>query len=336
MIHEGTAAEAGMAADAKQKIDALCREWAKESGEPFSLVVARNGVIVTQAAFGTLPDGTSATVAYRTEIASITKAISGILFSQFLDQGLVKADDPVGKYLPGLPTTGDKAITFRQCFTHTNGLKGHGDWGGIHNPYLDNVVLNGLKETPVGKVHLYNGMGYDLAGKAMEAITGKSIFRLFFENVYSPLGINNMPPQGDLAYGARLTAIELATLGQLLLNRGSYGDKQFISKETFETVLPTQLSKFYPGIDKEWGLGLVWTRERKAGAPPDSTRPDDLLLGMNTIGHGSATSSILRVDLDNNLVIAQVRWTAGPKFGDYERKLYTVISEAMKGGAGKK
>jgi hypothetical protein len=37
-----------------------------------------------------------------------------------------------------------KAITLRQCFTHTTGLYGHEEYGGLHNPWLENVIANGL------------------------------------------------------------------------------------------------------------------------------------------------------------------------------------------------
>ena len=52
MLHEGSPAKAGVAPDAKARIDALCRSWAEDTGEPFVTLVARRGVIVTHEAFG--------------------------------------------------------------------------------------------------------------------------------------------------------------------------------------------------------------------------------------------------------------------------------------------
>jgi hypothetical protein len=37
-----------MKPDVKEKIDAICRKWAEDSGEPFTILVARHGVIVTE------------------------------------------------------------------------------------------------------------------------------------------------------------------------------------------------------------------------------------------------------------------------------------------------
>lgn len=329
ILREGTLAEAGMAPDAKERIDTACRKWAGETTEPFTVLVARHGVIVTHEAFGKFADGTPVKLDFRWEVASITKAISGMLFAMFVDQGLAGIDDPVGKFVPGFPVTGSKAITFRHCFTHTTGLTGHGEWGGMSNPHLDNVILNGIAISQPGKIHIYNGMGYDLAGKAMEYISGKSCFRLFKDNLFTPLGIDG-GEMGDLAYSAKLTARELGTFAQLLANRGSYGDKEFVSEKTFEALLPQPLGKFYPELNLDWGIGLVWMRDLKKGAPSNSTDPKDYLLGYRAIGHGSATACILRVDFDHDVIVAQVRRSAGTNYDENARALLTAVNESLR------
>lgn len=328
VIHEGSLGEAGMKPDAKEKIDTLCRKWAEDSGEPFTILVARHGVIVTEAAFGSRPDGTPVGLDYRTDVMSITKAVTGMLFSQFLDQCRVKLDDPIGNVVPGFPTKGEHMLTYRHLFTHTSGLEGHGEWGGIHNPYLDNVVLNGLSGLHPGRAHLYNGMGYDLGAKAMEYMTGKSIVRLFHDNLFRPLGINDVQVD-DCAYGAHPTAHELGILAQFLVNHGRYGDKQFISEETFNKLLPEDLSKYYPSVQVNWGIGLTWMPEHKPGTPPMSLDPKDLIFGVHTVGHGSASACILRADLDHDLVVVQIRKTAGPKYSEYGMQFFQIIADSM-------
>lgn len=329
VLHEGSAAEARMHEDAKAKIDAACRAWAEESKEPFSVLVARDGVIVTHAAFGQLADETPLGVDFRNELASITKALTGQLFGRFVEQGLLAIDQPIGEVLPGFPTSGPKAITFRHLFTHTTGLDGHGDWGGIYNPVFDNIVLEGLAGLDPGKVHLYNGLGYDLAGKAMEAVTGKSILRLMNDDLFQQVGVTDAPPVNDLAFGARLTAYELGSLAQMMCNRGAYGDKRLMSEETFETLLPVQLGQFWPDLSVEWGIGLTPYRELREGAEATSKDPADFTLGRQVVGHGSATSCVLRVALDTGVVVAMVRRTAGPKYDEHLRKVLTAVSDSM-------
>ncbi len=322
VLRDGTAEEAMVKPDTKERIDAICRKWAEESGEPFAILVARNGVIISHAAFGDGPDGEPITTDYRTHQASITKAISGMLFSQFIDQGYVELDDPIGNYLPDFPTSGENALTYRHLFTHTSGgLQGHGNWHGLRNPHFENVVLNGLGYLKPGSKYEYNGIGYDLAGKAMEVMTGKSIIRLFHDNLFRPLGIQNVQMH-DMGYSIELTSYELGVLGQWIANHGSYGDKQFISEATFKKLLPEDLSKYYPNVKVEWGIGLEPYKVAKHNS-------SDLILGKNAVGHGSATACILCVDLDHNLVIAQVRKAPDKKYGDYRKDFLQEIVDSL-------
>ena len=328
ILHEGTEKEAEVKSGTADKIRTICQQWYEESGEPFVILVARHGVIIIKEAFGERTDGV-VTIETSSEIASITKLLTGLMFAQFVDQGLINIDDPVGKFLPDFPVEGDKSLTLRHCFTHTSGLKGHEEWGGLHNPWLDNVVTNILGELPVGKKHEYNGMGYDLAGKVMEMVSGKSIFRLMQENFFGPLGLKNTILEEDLAFSCHTTAGELAVFGQLLLNKGSYGNLKFFSPKTFEKLLPQPLNKYYPDINAEWGIGITWMRQSHPDAGTNGFPDDYTVLSKNVIGHGSATSSILRIDLDNDLVISQTRRRSGKAYNKYLEKFLMVIESGL-------
>lgn len=328
VLHKGTAAEAGVKADTADKIRAVCQEWFEQSKEPFVVLIARRGVVIAHEAFGSDRRG-KITTETATPMASITKLVTGAMFAQFVDQGLIDIDDPVGKFLPDYPLTGDKAITLRQCFTHTTGLYGHEEWAGLHNPYLENVISNGLEHLQPGKVHNYNGMGYDLAGRVMEIASGKSIFRLMRENFFEPLQLKNTVLEEDLGFSCNGTAWDLAMIGQLLLNKGSYGDLEFFSPETFEKITPKPLKDFYPDVDVEWGIGITWMRQAHPEAGKNDVPKDKTVLSKNIIGHGSATSAVLRVDLDNELVITQTRRIAGKEYGKYLLKLLQTIEQGL-------
>ncbi len=322
VLRRGTAEEAGVKADAAENIRAVCKEWYEKSKEPFVILIAGRGVVIIHEAFGPVELDTPL------YMASLTKAMAGMMFARFMDQRLIDLDDPVGEYLPDFPVKGDKVITLRHCFTHTTGLQGHYEWGGMHNPWLDNVILNGMEYLTPGKMHKYNGMGYDLAGKVMEVVGGKSIFRLMHENFFDPLGVKNTTID-DLACATVSSAQDIALMGQLLLNKGSYGDKVFFSPETFEKLLPKQLSEYYPEVDIEWGIGFVWMRADDPDAGKGGVPEGKTLLSKNTIGHGAASSAILRVDLDNEIVVAQVRNTAGPKYNEYFIRFLRAIDDSI-------
>jgi len=329
VLHKGSEKEAGVQAETRDRIRKICHEWALKSGEPFSMLIARRGKIILHEAFGVGPNG-KVTLKTATEIASVTKLLTGVMFAQFVDQSLIGIDDPVGKYLPDFPVTGDKTVTLRQCFTHTTGLWGHEEWGGLHDPWMDNKITNILNELPVGKKHEYNGMGYNLAGKVMEIVSGKSIFRLFRENFFDPLGLDNSILEEDLGFSCHTTAGDLAVIGQLLLNKGSYGDIRLFSPETFDKLLPESLNKYYPDIhNTEWGIGITWMRQSHPDAGKNGKPEDFTILSKNVIGHGSATSAILRIDLDNELVISQTRRRAGPFYEQYLEQLLMAIDEGL-------
>ena len=332
VLRPGSPAEAGLAEDITARLSELCRTWYARSGEPFVTLVARNGVIVYHEAIGdTLSE--AVTVRTRFRVASLTKLLCGQMFARFVDQGIIGLDEPVGDFFPEFPTSGEKAVTLRQCFTHTTGLEGHGIWGGMRNPYLENVIANGLAYLQPGRVHVYNGMGYDLAAKVMEIASGKSFVRLFHEDLFRPLGMEETP-FFDLGFSAELSAADLAKVGQLIANRGAYGELLFYSPATFDKLLPRPLTGYYPDLaqheewrDLQWGIGLVWMPQPARGGAHE--------LGPNVVGHGSASGCILRVDLDSGIVITQVRQTSGNHYDEYVEKLMSTVAASRLDGAGK-
>ncbi len=330
VLRAGAPTDAGVKADAADRIRKACRGWYEASGQPFTVLIARRGVIVIHEAFGNT-EKRAIDLDTHFPLASLTKSHAGLLFAQFVDQGLIDVDDPVGEFLPDFPTRGDRAITLRHCLTHTTGLEGHGEWGGMSNPWLDNVIANAVDGLKPGKVAVYNGMGFDLAGKVMEVVSGKSIFRLFHENFFIPLGQDD-PTIVDLGYGIDCTVADLARVGQLMLNRGSYGDLEFFSPETFDKLMPRPYKDVFPGLPhSEWdyGLGITWTRQPHPDAGKDGVPEDRTILSKNTIGHGAASSTILRVDLDNELVVAMCRFTAGDDYNKHIVRFLQAVEDGL-------
>ena len=321
-LHKGSAAEARVRGDARRRIDKVCVDWARDSGEPFVTLVARRGVIVTHRAFGR--DGATGKLIdadYRCPVFSITKTLTSILFSQFVEQKRMRWDEPISKIFAGYPLDDPAHVpTFAQCLSHTSGLSGHGDWGGVTNPHLENLVLNAIDANAPGKKYEYNGNGFELAAKAMEIVSGKAWRHVYRDHLFVPLGMSDVP-MDNASSGAYLTARDLGVLGQWLSNRGAYGRKRFISPQTFEQMLPRMLSELYPGIDEVEGLGMHWMNEKGAGGKP--------LFGDHTIGHGSLSACILRVDLDDELVIVQVRRQAGPRYAEWAAKFFQTIADAQ-------
>ncbi len=307
-FHPGTPAMAGFKEEAAAAMRKACREWYESSKEPFVAFVSGHGVIVFHEAFDDPATGTTALDTPK-HIASITKTMSACLFAQFMDQGLVGLDDPVGKLLPDFPVEGPKAFTWRATFMHIAGIHMKAGSGReVHNAWSDNWVANLLPCLVVGKEHKYNNMDTELTGKAMELITGKSVLRLIKDHLFTPLGMTRSRIS-DVCHGAECTAADMAKFGQMLLNQGVYGRTRFFSKETFQKMLPVKLRTYWPDskFDIPWGMGLTYFNERDPRAGKDGVPANKTLLSKKTFCHGASSGAVLRVDPENEVVVTLVR-----------------------------
>jgi len=185
----------------------------------------------------------------------------------------------------------------------------------MFNAYLDNAlaVRDAVFAKPLTAI-LYNGDDVNLAGKALELVTGKSIWRLLYENMQKPFG--EPVDQLDLGFGNAFNAMYMAKVGQMILQDGRYGRTEFFKRGFLASLWPGRIESFVPELsDKavEAGIGLAWMTD------PPGPRQNGLL-GPNVIGHGAASGSVWRVDPDHGVIIvvgrsgfkdgaANVAWT---------------------------
>jgi CubicO group peptidase (beta-lactamase class C family) len=298
VLRMGTEAEAGMAPGTVERLRASLREWVKADPLACRALVARRGVIFFHEAVGD-DRGRPADMNDTFPPASIGKFVAGVMLARFLDQGLLLLDDPVGTVLPGWPTEGPKAVTFRQCFAHLSGLTGHTSHGGLLNPLLDAAfAVEDLPFVEPGREHRYGGDGNNLAGKAMELLSGKTMFELLYEYLQLPLEAEDTL-QVDLGFGSAYRPLFLARIGQMMLNHGAYGEHRFFARATQAELLPRSQRPYNPNLNPsapEWGVGVSWMPDViNPGEPP--------VAGARVYGHGAASSSMFRVDPDRELVV---------------------------------
>lgn len=328
ILHPGSLADAGMKDDAKRDIDNVCRAWADDSQEPFVTLVARHGVIITHEAFGKNAKGAEISRDYRCWVASITKTVTALLFSRFVDQNLVGLDDSVATVFPDFPQGDSRVPTFRQCFNHTSGLSGFGELGTMRHPHLENVVLNAIDVNTPNAKYEYSGLGFELAAKAMELVAGTCAVKLYDEHLFRPLGMNDVP-MGNASSDGEFTAWELGVLAQWIANQGSYGELEFISPQTFEKLLPQPLTAPDRGFVVDEGIGLHWIRIRNSKSAPEAKGSESLLFSERTLGHGSFSGCILVIDPVQQLIIAQVRKNSGLRHGEWSQRFYEAIAAAI-------
>jgi CubicO group peptidase (beta-lactamase class C family) len=309
VLREGTEEEAGMKPGTVERIHAVLDEWVDNSDQPFNVCVARRGVVFFNRAYGSR-NGEPITTDTRHVVFSISKALSGSLLMTFIDRGVISLDDPVGKILPEFRREGvETPVTFHHLFTHTADMDGHftDSWNDLEHVYGEAYPYLGI-----GKQLRYNGTSIAVGLKALEQLTGLTLPHLYQKYLFGPLGCDSI----ESIDGSAMTwsnAYDLARVGQMLANHGAYGNRQFFSEATFQQMLPQKLDKLLgPDTNVTWGVGLTWFRGNG--------------LSERTIGHGSASSCTLRVDLEKDLVITMTRLTAGKNFRVYHPKFIAAVT----------
>jgi CubicO group peptidase (beta-lactamase class C family) len=132
------------------------------------------------------------------QIGSITKTITAATVMRLVEVGTLDLDTPARSYLPEL-TLADESVaarvTLRHLLTHTAG------WEGDFALLLDTgrgddalarfiVMLSQAQQlTPLGEVWSYNNAGFCLAGRVIEAVTGKPYETAAKELTLMPLGM---------------------------------------------------------------------------------------------------------------------------------------------------
>lgn len=329
-LRAGTPAEAGFRPESIDAMRGACRAWFDDGKEPLIALVARHGVIVFHEAFDDPQQGRT-TIDTPQHMASLTKTMSACLFAQFMDQGFVALDDPVGKILPDFPLDGEKMFTWRATFMHMAGIHlKAGDGREVHNAWSDNWTVNLLPCLKIGAEHRYCNTDTELTAKAMEMMSGKSTLRLMHECLFVPLGMEHSR-SADVCHGADCTALDLGKFGQMLLNRGAYGNTRFISEETFRQMLPTRARQHWPQakFDIAWGMGLTYFQERDPEAGQNGVPANKTLLSRLTFCHGAASGAVLRVDPVNEVVVAVARTKRGENYQPNLTKFLKAVDEGI-------
>ncbi|MFH1573206.1 MAG: serine hydrolase domain-containing protein [Acidobacteriota bacterium] len=312
VVRDGSLEEAGVTASGVAAIDSLCTAWAADSDQPFAVCLVRHGVIFLHRAYGKFGDRPMR-LDDKTWMASITKSMTGALAAMLIDQGLIRLEDPVADTLPPFRQEGiETPLTIRHLMTHTSGLWGH--WGDRENDFEERVA-SFYPHLPVGQAYDYNGAGFALAGKVIETVTGEAIPRFFKRHLLTPLGCDSTDVVGTSG-DANSIPLDMAKIGQLLLNRGAYGNLRFFGEEAFEQMLPRPLTDVigHPTA-QEYGLGLVWCKYDG--------------LGEGTFCHGAASGATYRIDPENDLVIVMTRNASGKNFAKYYPAFPRAVVSAL-------
>ncbi len=151
--------------------------------------------------YSNLEDKTPATAQTLYRIASISKTFTATAIMQLRDEGKLRLDDPIEKFLPGFniknPFSDTREITVFQLITHTSGLPrnaGFPYWTDRKFPTMKQI-LEALPEQemiyPPGTQYKYSNLGIALLGEIVSVASGMSYEKYITENILKPLDMTS-------------------------------------------------------------------------------------------------------------------------------------------------
>jgi len=177
-----------------------------------NVLVSKGGNVLLRKGYGLADreNGVPYTADTVFDVGSITKQFTAAAILKLEMQGKLRVEDPIGKYLPGVPDD-KKSITLHHLLTHTAGLES--DFAGDYDPvsrdeYVKRTLASKLRSKP-GDVYFYANSGYSLLGAVVEIASGKPYESYLRKNLFLPAGMRDtgykLPawPEARLAVGYR-------------------------------------------------------------------------------------------------------------------------------------
>jgi uncharacterized protein YbbC (DUF1343 family)/CubicO group peptidase (beta-lactamase class C family) len=304
-------------------VDSIIEQAVADGNIPGAvLVVGHDGAIIYRKAYGSRalePKREPMTLDTVFDLASLTKVIATTTaMMQLVEQGKVRMNDPVAKYLPEFAQNDKEDITVRQLMTHYSGLAPDLDlttpWEGKNTAYQ--LAFVEPPETTPGSGFVYSDINFITLGALVERVSGETLDAYTTQHIFAPLKMTRtrfVPPaawrakiaptqydenehmlrgvvhdptarrMGGVAGHAGLfsTADDLAKFAQALLNGGG----GILSAVTVEKMTSPEQPPQAPVL-----RGFGWDID----SPFSSNRGD--LLPVGSFGHTGFTGTSVWID----------------------------------------
>jgi D-alanyl-D-alanine carboxypeptidase len=198
------ATKAGKVPSYGAKLQTLIPEAMKANAIPGTVVLIRSPTQGNwSATFGTAELGKQVPMSLKDHfrIGSNTKTMTSTVILQLVEEGKLKLDDPIGKFVPGVPN--GNQITIRELSEMRSGLFSYTFDPGF-NATLDKNPKKGwisaellkiaFKHKPnfaPGKEYEYCNTNIVLLGVVIEKLTGMTASEAFEERIFKPLGMTH-------------------------------------------------------------------------------------------------------------------------------------------------
>jgi uncharacterized protein YbbC (DUF1343 family)/CubicO group peptidase (beta-lactamase class C family) len=185
-------------------VDSIIEQAVADGNIPGAvLVVGHDGRVIYRKAYGERslePRRETMTTDTIFDLASLTKVIATTTsVMQLAEQGKIRFNDPVSKYLPEFAQNGKQDITIRQLLTHYSGLAPDLDlttpWEGKQTAYQ--LAFVEPPETTPGSGFVYSDINFIMLGALVERVSGETLDAYTEKHIFAPLKMTHtryLPP----------------------------------------------------------------------------------------------------------------------------------------------
>ena len=183
-----------------RQVDAIANQILQSTGVPSaSVAVVKNGRVAYANAYGCakLNPCATATPDMRYAIGSISKQFTAVAILLLQQEGKLRLDEPVGRFIPGL-TRGNE-VTIRQILSHTSGYQDFWPQDYVMpmmlKPTTPRAIADEWAKKPLdfdpGSRWQYSNTNYTLAGMVVEKASGMPFFQFVRTRILQPAGLTS-------------------------------------------------------------------------------------------------------------------------------------------------
>lgn len=202
-------------------VEKIYKDYAEKNHFPgYAFGIVLDGKLVYSGAGGysDVENKIPATTQSMFRIASMSKSLTAMAIVKLRDEGKLKLDDPVYRYIPemkGQKLSKDAPeITVKNLLTHSAGFPEDNPWGDRQLADTDAELIALIKKgisfsNAPGLSYEYSNLGFAMLGYIIKKVTGIPYSEYIAKNIFKPLNMNqaeweyNKVPSAQFANGYR-------------------------------------------------------------------------------------------------------------------------------------
>lgn len=212
-------------------VERVMREWDVPG---LSIAVVKDGKVLLKKGYGVRELGKTDAVDTQTlfSCASTTKAMTAMVMGMLVDEGKLKWDDAVTRYVPELRLNdayATRELRVRDLLIHNTGLASTDYFWGLADFTWQEMIQRLVYVKPAYSFrsgYEYQNTMYMIAGVVIERITGKSWTDVMTQKLFQPLGMTATVPERILSDSQNMTRPHYPVKGEIRVL--GYGKHSFI------------------------------------------------------------------------------------------------------------